>query len=165
MSDTTIGWKIKMFRKLRGLTQAQLAEKSGVATISIHQYEADKRKPRLEQLEKIADALDVNLNSLIDLSEISPSLNEAVPYVDSLRKLRQSNPGDPIVLSEEDKMAIATLSELFKKIPDEISNSEALSDALKNEYCTIFDTLNFHGKILAVKLVDALASDQELRID
>ena len=47
-------------RKKAGLTQAQLAEKSGVATISIHQYETGKRTPRLEQLVYIASALEID---------------------------------------------------------------------------------------------------------
>ena len=69
VSETAVGWKIKMFRKLRGLTQSQLAEKSGVATISIRQYETGKRQPRIEQLQKIADALDVLITQLVDFTE------------------------------------------------------------------------------------------------
>lgn len=53
-----IGQKIKAARKASGFTQDQLAQKSGVATITIRQYEAGKRQPRLEQLGKIAKALN-----------------------------------------------------------------------------------------------------------
>ena len=70
MSGATVGWKIKMYRKLRGLTQSQLAEKSGVAAISIRQYETDQRQPRIEQLQKIADALGVSLSALVGSSEV-----------------------------------------------------------------------------------------------
>lgn len=60
----TTGELIKAARKDAGLTQAQLSEKSGVAAISIHQYEAGKRQPRLEQLLLIAKALKTTVGEL-----------------------------------------------------------------------------------------------------
>lgn len=56
-------------REEKGLTQAQLAEKSGVAAISIHQYESGKREPRIEQLQRIAGALNISISALLDESE------------------------------------------------------------------------------------------------
>ena len=56
----TVGEHIRKIRKSKGLTQVQLAEKSGVAMISIHQYETGKRAPRLEQLVYIASALEID---------------------------------------------------------------------------------------------------------
>ena len=53
-----VGERIRAARKSAGLTQAQLAEKSGVASISIHQYESGKRQPRIEQLKKIGSSCD-----------------------------------------------------------------------------------------------------------
>lgn len=55
----TIGAKIKEARTRRGLTQKKLAEKSGLAEITIRQYENNKRQPGAEQLGKIATALDL----------------------------------------------------------------------------------------------------------
>lgn len=65
-----IGQRIKAARKDIGLTQDQLAQKSGVATITIRQYETGKRQPRLEQLQKIADALDVSISYLLGIVDI-----------------------------------------------------------------------------------------------
>lgn len=62
----TIGKRISATRKQARLTQVQLAEKCGVATITIQQYELDKRQPRLEQLSKIAAALGVTVSDLVD---------------------------------------------------------------------------------------------------
>ena len=56
-----IGECIAIARKAAGLTQAQLAEKSGVAAITIHQYEHGKRQPRLDMLGKIARALNTSV--------------------------------------------------------------------------------------------------------
>jgi transcriptional regulator with XRE-family HTH domain len=41
------------------MTQAELAEASGIAEITIRQYEADKFKPKIEQMEKLAPGLNV----------------------------------------------------------------------------------------------------------
>lgn len=61
----TTGQLIKAARKKAGMTQAQLAEKAGVAAITIQQYELGKRQPRLAQLQAIASALGVPVQELI----------------------------------------------------------------------------------------------------
>ena len=53
--------KLQEFRKQKGLTQAQLADLSGIHPVSIRKYEAGMMKPREAQIRKIADVLDVNL--------------------------------------------------------------------------------------------------------
>ena len=58
-ANMELGKKIKQARKERGLTQAQLAEACGVATITIRQYESDSRMPNLAMLSQIAQVLDV----------------------------------------------------------------------------------------------------------
>ena len=55
-----IGEQIKTLRKKIGYTQKQLAEKCGMAEITIRQYELNKREPRQETIEKIATALGVD---------------------------------------------------------------------------------------------------------
>ena len=67
------GQNIKAARKMAGLTQAQLAKKCGIATITIRQYESEKREPRLAQLECIAKALGITYLHLAD-SELIPHL-------------------------------------------------------------------------------------------
>ena len=62
----TIGQRIKEARKNTGLTQRELAERSGTATGTIQQYELGKRQPRIEQLQRIASALDVDVNWLMN---------------------------------------------------------------------------------------------------
>lgn len=50
---------IKSTRELRGMTQKQLAEKSGISEISIRKYESGDRKPKLEKIKKLANALSI----------------------------------------------------------------------------------------------------------
>ena len=59
------GKHIQAARKNAGLTQAQLAKVCGVATITIQQYERDKREPSFEMLSKIASTLSIPLWQLM----------------------------------------------------------------------------------------------------
>ena len=55
----TIGEKIKHYRKLSGMTQSELAERSGIHPVTIRKYETNKLIPKTEQIIKIANALGV----------------------------------------------------------------------------------------------------------
>lgn len=61
----TIGEKIKNYRKAAGLTQKKLGELSDTSESTIKQYESGKRQPRIEQLQKIADTLNIPISSLL----------------------------------------------------------------------------------------------------
>lgn len=61
----TIGENIRQARKRAGLTQKQLAEKSGVATITLQQYERGVREPKLDTIAKIARAMNLFASDLI----------------------------------------------------------------------------------------------------
>lgn len=65
----TIGERIKSERKRAGLTQEKLAKDSGLATITIQQYESGKRQPRLEQLRKIATTLQIPLADILPFDD------------------------------------------------------------------------------------------------
>ena len=58
----SFGKRIQTARKAKGLTQNQLAQLVGVATGTIQQYELDKREPKIETFQKIAEALGVSLS-------------------------------------------------------------------------------------------------------
>ena len=66
-----IGDKIRRLRKERGLTQSDLADRSGVSFGAIQNLEAGKRTPRADTIEMLAQALDVSPNKL--LGEVIPS--------------------------------------------------------------------------------------------
>ena len=54
-----VGSNIKRLRKLRGMTQLELADKVGCTDTAIRNYEKDMRVLRGDALVKIAEALDV----------------------------------------------------------------------------------------------------------
>ena len=59
-----IAEKLKKIRKERGITQNQLAEKAGLATITIQNYEGGKYEPKYETVEKLAKALEISISDL-----------------------------------------------------------------------------------------------------
>ena len=69
------GELIKTARKNKGLTQKQLAEKTGLAVVTIQQYERNLRQPRLENIQKIAEALDSTPTYLMGWTEEEKTLN------------------------------------------------------------------------------------------
>ncbi len=62
----SIGNNIRNARKKKGYTQKQLAELAGIASITLQQYELEKRKPQIDQLLKLSTALNVNINDLLE---------------------------------------------------------------------------------------------------
>lgn len=56
---------LKYLRSRENLSQAELAEKLGVAKSTISMYEVGKREPDFETLEAIADLFNVDMNFLL----------------------------------------------------------------------------------------------------
>ena len=59
-----ISEKIRCARKEAGFTQGELAEKLGVSQAMISAYEKGLRNPKIETIEKIADALNVSIRDI-----------------------------------------------------------------------------------------------------
>lgn len=60
----------------RGLSQKKLADKAGVSQTAIYQWEKGIRSPKIEQLKKIADALDVRIAELVTMDWVSESIED-----------------------------------------------------------------------------------------
>ena len=65
-----LGKRIKELRKLRNLTQAQLAESIGMETTNLCKLENGGQLPKEENIEKIASILDVEYRELFDFGHI-----------------------------------------------------------------------------------------------
>ncbi|OYP01777.1 transcriptional regulator, partial [Lachnotalea glycerini] len=63
----TIGEKIQFYREIRGLSQTALAELSDVSINTLRKYENNTRNPKPEQVQKIANALQISIHALIDI--------------------------------------------------------------------------------------------------
>ena len=61
----SIGERIKRLRKMKGITQLELANKLFVTDKTISSWESDRTEPSLEILVKLSDILDYNVGYLI----------------------------------------------------------------------------------------------------
>lgn len=61
----TVREKIRKTRKQKKMTQNILAGLTGLAAITIRRYEADKYIPKIENLSKIAHALETSLSEFM----------------------------------------------------------------------------------------------------
>ncbi len=57
---------LRKLRKERGLTQTELSKRANVHRVSISLYESGKKKPNLDSIERLATALNVKVDDLID---------------------------------------------------------------------------------------------------
>ena len=55
----SVGKTIKKYRRLRKMSQEQLAEKTGVHKATICRYETDRYSPRIDEVGRICEALEV----------------------------------------------------------------------------------------------------------
>lgn len=64
--DNSIADKIKHYRKIRNLSQDELANLSGINVSTIKKYESGFRNPKPDQLLKIANALNISINYFVE---------------------------------------------------------------------------------------------------
>lgn len=62
---TYTGDMIRKCRTEKGLTQKKLGELCGIADSNIRKYESGNQNPKIETLQKKADALDIPVNRLL----------------------------------------------------------------------------------------------------
>ena len=88
----TVGERLKAIRKEKGLTQKQVASGCGMADSAIRKYESGLITPKLETIQRIANALGVHVLDLLGVGneldtyqskiKFSSSSSEARPLVD-----------------------------------------------------------------------------------
>lgn len=64
-TEREIGKRISAWRKLRGMTLQQLADKAGIGTTTIHNLETGLWYAKMPTYLYIAEALDISLDALI----------------------------------------------------------------------------------------------------
>ena len=84
-----IGRNIRYYRKLRGMTLAQLSEKVGISTSGLGFFETSDREPRIDTARRIAKELDVSLYTLIeeDTCVVEVPLDTVKSLIETLQTL------------------------------------------------------------------------------
>jgi len=88
-----LGKRIKELRKSKNFTQDELAEKIGIGTPNISYFETGRFSPAIETMEKMAEALGVEMyelfmfNPLKSTEEIRAELEEAIRSDEKILRL------------------------------------------------------------------------------
>ncbi len=128
-----IGNNIRNIRKQKNMTLQQLADILRCSQQNISQYESGKRIPKLKTVQKIANALNVNINDLLE----SP-LDDSPLY----KALKNTN------LSDYDIGKDFINVQLSKQVDD--------WEQIDIELIKIFKQLNEDGKAVAIERVEEL---------
>jgi transcriptional regulator with XRE-family HTH domain len=110
--------KIQKLRKEKGLTQAELAKKANLSEISIRKYENGSRKPKIETLRSIANALDVPLYELTDWEQYTTE---------------EFQKDFTVSIGQHDELLILTKQEAQEKIDKELLGYVHLLNELNQE--------------------------------
>lgn len=150
-----IGDNIRKVRKAHGLSQIELAERVGVAPITIRQYENGKRSPKLETIAKLAQALDVSIVDLFPdaldsdeawqfLSQQPQQLGEAVQQClyEALNDLRieLEEKADKTKAEGGEQPSFQTLSAWASSLVQPIAKAHSLPPQLLRKY--MWPTIN-----------------------
>ena len=82
------GEKITKLKKLKKMSQVELAEKTGISRDAISKYERGDVSPSVEYAKRIAEALGVSLDYLVSDSEQDEALdNETAKRVKEIQTL------------------------------------------------------------------------------
>lgn len=139
----TTGQLLRRARKKAGLTQAELAEKLNISYQNISQWERDLRQPKVETLEKIAEAL-----------KISPADLGIIRY-------EAYFPFDPA----SHQILLDAIDRAFKPMPklEPLNTKVSNSEALRHRLLQNFSALNEFGQQKAVERVEELTEIERYR--
>ena len=86
-----IGNRIVELRKKKGWSQTDLAKQVEASREAIGKYERDEAQPSVETAKKIADALDVTLDYLVDEDALPAFDKNTVKRLKSIQQLDDEN--------------------------------------------------------------------------
>lgn len=89
----TFGQKITSVRKQKNMSQAELGKFSCVNGDIVGKYERDEMKPSIDTAEKLADALEVNLDYLVggELKVLDKKTLKRLQDIDKLPEVDKQN--------------------------------------------------------------------------
>ena len=73
----TIAEKIRQQRRLANISQEEFSKLAGVSLKTVQRWENGERSPRMEEMKRIAQGLNISINDLLDNSQ----RNEDIPQI------------------------------------------------------------------------------------
>lgn len=119
------GELIKKYRKAAGMTQVELAAKSGMTDSGLRNYELGNRTPGDDQIESIAKALGISPEALREIP-----LDSARQALEFLFRLNEEF---GLVPDEVDNEIVLRLGKGGKKSPKLVSALKAWKDVIDSE--------------------------------
>ncbi len=107
VDQNTIGERIRKAREDKGMNQDELGKKIGYSAMGISYLEKGLRKTKVEDIEKIADALEVSMSYLLE-----PVTKQTYP--NALYRRGEEDINDDQQKAEKD--ALKKLDELIKSM-------------------------------------------------
>ncbi len=155
----SIGENIKKARLKAGLTQKQLGERIGITAQSVAQWETGRREPKLQSLERIADALHISLASIYGLPEDKTNAVEIALFAS------EQNDGKVDKEMFDERFWVELSIDLSFDIQSAICKSETLSKWTNDDLISITQhgilKLNRTGLIVAAQQILDLAFRKE----
>lgn len=87
----TIAERIRLYRQQKGLSQAELAEKSQVNNKSLSRYELGSSIPPADALKNIADALGISTDALLNDDIISIKDKELLQKFEVIQEMNEED--------------------------------------------------------------------------
>lgn len=87
----TIAERIRLYRQQKNLSQAELAERSGVNNKSLSRYELGSSIPPADALKAIADALGVSTDSLLSDDNIMIKDTQLLKRFEAIQDMKGDN--------------------------------------------------------------------------
>ena len=115
----SVGKNIKKYRKEKKMTQKELATLVGVNEVTIRSYEAEKYRPKIETIQKIAKALDVPVYILDD----------RIKYTTNHEKLSH-------IFDSTDSVDVTAVKSLLAKIQDDYE--KGMFEQNSGQYLTFY---------------------------
>lgn len=141
----TIGDRIRYCRTRLFMTQAQLAESTGIHPVSIRKYETNKTIPQPEQIRRIADVLCVSYTAIAGLDYANLDIKEQGDFVGFIMQLQKK--GLVSFTGTRDSQNKLYLEDTFRiKINPQIA--QYLTIFIKNRSTTV----NANGDQLEIQL-------------
>ncbi len=99
----TIGDTIRDLRRIRGLTQQQLAALVGVSRAALASWETGRRTPDVQTIRALASAFGTTTDYLLGHREFNGVVREAEPASGCTSRCSAAHPLDPELLQDEER--------------------------------------------------------------